>query len=164
MKTSSTWNFRSIVGKIMLGLVVAAMIGSADVVPSFGADNHSRGENKAAAVTSKEGVGMTAAAVSTAGVSIALMATGKEFMSRRRLSMHRLRHRVSASFFHLSLFAPDGGLRAGCPVLTRKVKLCRSYVESDQRTAQQIFHGALNERTIYAYKNRYVKGLYIGQP
>jgi hypothetical protein len=43
MKTSSTWNFRSIVGKIMLGLAVAAMIGSADVAPSFGEGNHSRG-------------------------------------------------------------------------------------------------------------------------
>jgi hypothetical protein len=43
MKTSSTWNFRSIMGKIMLGLVVAAMIGSADVAPSYGKDNHSRG-------------------------------------------------------------------------------------------------------------------------
>jgi hypothetical protein len=43
MKTSSTWNFRYIVGKIMLGLVVAAMIGSADVIPSFGEGNHGRG-------------------------------------------------------------------------------------------------------------------------
>ena len=44
MKTSSTWNFRSIVGKIMMGLVLAAMIGSADVVPSFGENDHNRGE------------------------------------------------------------------------------------------------------------------------
>ena len=43
MKTASTWNFGSIVGKIMLGLVLAAMIGSADVAPSFGGDNHGRG-------------------------------------------------------------------------------------------------------------------------
>jgi len=42
MKTSSTWNFRSIVGKIMMGLVVAAMIGSIDVVPALGKDDHKR--------------------------------------------------------------------------------------------------------------------------
>jgi len=28
METSNTWSFRSIVGKIMMGLVLAAMIGS----------------------------------------------------------------------------------------------------------------------------------------
>ena len=39
MKTSSTWNFRSIVGKIMMGLVLAAMIGSIDVAPALGKDN-----------------------------------------------------------------------------------------------------------------------------
>jgi hypothetical protein len=38
MKTSNTWNFRSIVGKIMMGLVLASMIGSIDVVPAVGAD------------------------------------------------------------------------------------------------------------------------------
>jgi hypothetical protein len=38
MKTSSTWSFRSIVGKIMMGLVLAAMIGSIDVAPAIGAD------------------------------------------------------------------------------------------------------------------------------
>ena len=43
MKTSSTWTYRSIVGKIMMGLVLAALVGSADVVPSFGKDNFSRG-------------------------------------------------------------------------------------------------------------------------
>ena len=40
MKTSSTWNLRSIVGKIMMGLVLAAMIGSIDVVPALGKDDH----------------------------------------------------------------------------------------------------------------------------
>ena len=40
MKTSSAWNFRSIVSKIMMVLVLAAMIGSIDVVPSFGKDDH----------------------------------------------------------------------------------------------------------------------------
>ena len=39
MKTSSTWNFRSIVGKIMMGLVLVSMIGSIDVVPAIGKDN-----------------------------------------------------------------------------------------------------------------------------
>ena len=43
MKKSSTWNFRSIVGKIMLGLVLVTMIGSISVVTAFGKDNHSRG-------------------------------------------------------------------------------------------------------------------------
>jgi len=42
MKTSSTWNFRSIVGKIMMGLVLAAMIGGIDVVPALGRDDHER--------------------------------------------------------------------------------------------------------------------------
>ena len=42
MKTSSTWNFRSIVGKIMMGLVLAAMIGSIDVAPALGKDDHKR--------------------------------------------------------------------------------------------------------------------------
>ncbi len=40
MKTSGAWNFRSIVSKIMMVLVLAAMIGSIDVVPSFGKDDH----------------------------------------------------------------------------------------------------------------------------
>jgi hypothetical protein len=38
MKTSSTWNFRSIVGKLMMVLVLAAMIGSINVAPALGAD------------------------------------------------------------------------------------------------------------------------------
>jgi hypothetical protein len=40
MKTSSTWNFRSIVGKIMMGLVLVSMIGSIDVTPALGKDKH----------------------------------------------------------------------------------------------------------------------------
>ena len=43
MKTSSRWNFRSIVGKIMMGLALAAMICSINVAPSFGEDGHDRG-------------------------------------------------------------------------------------------------------------------------
>jgi hypothetical protein len=42
MKTSSRWNFRSIVGRIMTGLALAAMIGSINVAPSFGDDDHDR--------------------------------------------------------------------------------------------------------------------------
>jgi hypothetical protein len=42
MKTLSTGNFRSIVGKIMLGLVLVTMIGSIDVPPAFAKDNHKR--------------------------------------------------------------------------------------------------------------------------
>jgi hypothetical protein len=47
MKTSSTWNFRSIAGKIMMGLVLAAMIGSIGVGSALGRDNrmgHGRGD------------------------------------------------------------------------------------------------------------------------
>jgi hypothetical protein len=44
MKTSSTWNFRSIVGKVMMGLVLAAMIGSIDVAPALGKDDNKRME------------------------------------------------------------------------------------------------------------------------
>lgn len=42
MKTSSTGDFRSIVGKIMMGLVLAAMIGSIDVAPAIGRDDDRR--------------------------------------------------------------------------------------------------------------------------
>ena len=104
MKTSSTWNFRSIVGKIMMGLVLAAMVGSADVVPSFGEDDHDRGERHDNGRHEQRGRGhdrdrMSATAMSTAGGSIALMATGRnEFMSRRRSSMHRRRNRASNLF------------------------------------------------------------------
>jgi len=40
MKTSGKWNFRSIVGRIIPGLVIAAMIGSMDVVPALAKDGH----------------------------------------------------------------------------------------------------------------------------
>lgn len=40
MKTSSTWDFKSVAGKIMMGLVLAAMIGSINVVPAIGEDDH----------------------------------------------------------------------------------------------------------------------------
>ncbi len=40
MKTSSTGKFRSIVGNIMMGLVLAAMIGSIYVAPALGEDGH----------------------------------------------------------------------------------------------------------------------------
>jgi len=45
MKPSSTWNFRSIVRKITMGLVLAAMIGSIDVVPALGKDKGGRHDN-----------------------------------------------------------------------------------------------------------------------
>jgi len=44
MTTSSAWNFRSIVGKIMMGLVLAATIGSIDVAPVLAKDDHKRVE------------------------------------------------------------------------------------------------------------------------
>jgi hypothetical protein len=44
MKTSSTWSFRSIAGKIIMGLVLAIMIGSIGMAPAFSKDNdHDRG-------------------------------------------------------------------------------------------------------------------------
>ena len=43
MKTSSIWDLRSIVGKIMMGLVLTVMVGSVDVVPALGEDDHGRG-------------------------------------------------------------------------------------------------------------------------
>ena len=43
MKTSSTWNYRSITGRIMMGLVLAIMIGSMDVAPALAKDNHKGG-------------------------------------------------------------------------------------------------------------------------
>jgi hypothetical protein len=49
MKTSSTWNFRSMAGKIMMGLALAAMIGSIDVAPALGKDgkhDNGRYENR----------------------------------------------------------------------------------------------------------------------
>jgi hypothetical protein len=42
MKTSRTWKFKSILGKIMMGLVLAARIGSIDVVPALGKDDDKR--------------------------------------------------------------------------------------------------------------------------
>jgi hypothetical protein len=43
MKTPTTWKFRSIAGKVMLGLVAAVMAGSINVAPSFADDDHNRG-------------------------------------------------------------------------------------------------------------------------
>jgi hypothetical protein len=40
MKTANTWTIRSVMGKILLGLVLAVMIGSIDVVPAFSRDEH----------------------------------------------------------------------------------------------------------------------------
>jgi hypothetical protein len=42
MKAASRWNFRSIAGKIMMGLVFVAMIGSMDVAPALGKDDQRR--------------------------------------------------------------------------------------------------------------------------
>jgi hypothetical protein len=45
MKTSRSWNFRSIAGKIMMGLVLAAMIGSIDAAPALGKDKEGKHDN-----------------------------------------------------------------------------------------------------------------------
>jgi hypothetical protein len=45
MKKSSTWNFRSIVGKMMMGLVLAAMFGSMNAAPALGKDDKKMGKH-----------------------------------------------------------------------------------------------------------------------
>jgi hypothetical protein len=40
--TSRTWKFRSLAGRIMTGVVFAAMIGSISVLPALGDDDHGR--------------------------------------------------------------------------------------------------------------------------
>jgi len=45
MKPSSTGNFRSIVGKITMGLVLAAMVGSIDAAPALGKDKRGKHDN-----------------------------------------------------------------------------------------------------------------------
>jgi hypothetical protein len=42
MKKSSIWSFRSIVGKIIMALILASMIGSIGVATAFGKDDHKR--------------------------------------------------------------------------------------------------------------------------
>ena len=42
MKTLSAWFIRSIVSKIMMVLVLTAMVGSINVVPALGEDDHDR--------------------------------------------------------------------------------------------------------------------------
>ena len=41
MKRSSIWKFRSVAGKIIMGLIFAALVGSINVVPALG-DDHGR--------------------------------------------------------------------------------------------------------------------------
>jgi hypothetical protein len=45
MKKTSTWSFRSIAGKLMMGLALAAMIGSIAAAPAIGKDydKHDKG-------------------------------------------------------------------------------------------------------------------------
>jgi hypothetical protein len=46
MKTASTWNLRSLSGKILMGLVLTAMIGSIGVAPAYGKDDRGKGKHK----------------------------------------------------------------------------------------------------------------------
>ena len=46
MKISSIWNFRSIAGNIMMGLVLAVMVCSIDVAPALGKDDRGRYEER----------------------------------------------------------------------------------------------------------------------
>ena len=43
MKKSGRWNLKSIAGKVMLGFVFTAMLGSVYVAPSYGDNDHDRG-------------------------------------------------------------------------------------------------------------------------
>ena len=45
MKISSIWKFRSVAGKLMMGLVLTAMVGGIDVVPALGDDHDRRGRH-----------------------------------------------------------------------------------------------------------------------
>jgi hypothetical protein len=74
-------------------------------------------ENMTKAVTSKEDVGMTATAMCRADVFIRLMATGNEFMPRRRSFMHRLHHRASVSFSHPFFFISKGIASRRLPIV-----------------------------------------------
>jgi len=40
MKTPSKWNFKSIAGNLMMGLALAAMIGSIGVAPAYAKNDH----------------------------------------------------------------------------------------------------------------------------
>ncbi len=45
MKTSGTGSFRSIAGKIMMGLALAVMVGSIDAAPALGKDKGRKHDN-----------------------------------------------------------------------------------------------------------------------
>ena len=45
MKRSSVWKFRSVAGKLMMGLVFATMVGSLDVLPALGDDHEREGKH-----------------------------------------------------------------------------------------------------------------------
>lgn len=46
MKMSGRWISRSMINKIMTGVVLAAMLGSTAIVPAFGDDDHNRRERR----------------------------------------------------------------------------------------------------------------------
>ena len=54
MKTSSKWNFSSIVGRMMMVLVLTAMIGSIDVATAFAKNNKGRHDNRGYAPSQRE--------------------------------------------------------------------------------------------------------------
>ena len=45
MKTTRTWNFGSIIGKLMMGLVLAAMIGSINMAQAIADDHKNMGKH-----------------------------------------------------------------------------------------------------------------------
>ena len=46
MKSSDRWNFRSIVGKVMTALMLAALIGSVEVTPALAKDHDDHNDNR----------------------------------------------------------------------------------------------------------------------
>ena len=45
MKISSIWKFRSVVGKLVIGLVFAAIVGGIDALPALGDDHERQGKH-----------------------------------------------------------------------------------------------------------------------
>jgi len=45
MKKQGRWNFRSITGKLLIGLVLTIMVGGMNVIPAFSEDHHSHNQN-----------------------------------------------------------------------------------------------------------------------
>ena len=89
-------SFSSMVGKIVMTMVFAAMIGGIYIAPAFGKDGDDRrGYNTQEVGTSK--VGMSTGTTSVDGTYLVPTTTPNLFMHHHRSSMSRLRRQASAS-------------------------------------------------------------------